>query len=148
MTGATPWKTSESHPLRIDAVAVPGTSAALGMTLCPGKKQPGGSGGAWWRDLDTDLAAIRAWGATALLTLFEEHEFGELQVAALPERARAHGLDWRHWPIRDQHPPDERFERHWHREFPGLRRRLETGESLVLHCMGGLGRTGTVAARP
>lgn len=147
MNGASRWKTSGTHPLRIDAVAIPGTAAALGMTLCPGKKQPGGSSGPWWRDLDTDLAAIRDWGAAVLVTLFEDHEFRALQVTGLPRRARAHGLDWRHWPIRDQQAPDARFRRHWEEEFPGLRRRIRSGESLVLHCMGGLGRTGMVAAR-
>jgi hypothetical protein len=32
-------KTSTSHPLRIDSVAVGGAGGRIGTTLCPGKKQ-------------------------------------------------------------------------------------------------------------
>lgn len=58
-------KTSQTHPLRIDSVAVPGTAGVIGMTLCPGKVQRFALTGSWARDLDTDLQAIQAWGATA-----------------------------------------------------------------------------------
>jgi len=67
-------------------------------------------------------------------------------VTALPQRGRAHGLAWYHCPIRDQQPPAARFEQRWQQDFPAVRQRLEAGEHLVLHCRGGLGRTGTVAA--
>ena len=43
------------------------------MTFCPGKHQSDAASGAWTRDLGTDLEAIRAWGASALVTLVEEH---------------------------------------------------------------------------
>ncbi|HYW75085.1 MAG TPA: cyclin-dependent kinase inhibitor 3 family protein [Gammaproteobacteria bacterium] len=141
------WHTSTSDPLRIDSVAVPGTEAKIGMTLCPGKFQPWGQHGAWRRDLDTDLAAIKDWGASTLITLIEDREFESLSVTALPERARAHGLAWYHWPIADQQLPGQRFEQRWQQAFPAVRQRLEAGEHLVVHCMGGLGRTGIVAAR-
>lgn len=34
-------KTSQDHPLKIDSVAVPGSTGRIGMTFCPGKKQRG-----------------------------------------------------------------------------------------------------------
>lgn len=43
--------------------------------------------------------------------------------------------------------PDETFETRWTYGGHRLRRRLARGERVVLHCMGGLGRTGTLAAR-
>ena len=65
----------------------------------------------------------------------------------LGDVAEAAGLEW-HWlPIRDVHAPDERFERLWTYSGHILRRKLASGERIVLHCRGGLGRTGTVAAR-
>jgi protein-tyrosine phosphatase len=40
-----------------------------------------------------------------------------------------------------------RFEHAWNRAGEDLRRRLVAGEGIVVHCRGGLGRTGIVAAR-
>ncbi|MES1954179.1 cyclin-dependent kinase inhibitor 3 family protein [Salinisphaera hydrothermalis] len=141
------WRTSITDPLRIDAVTVPGTSARIGMTICPGKKYPWGRHGAWHRDLEVDLAVIEHWGAHTLISLIEDREFETLQVAGLGEAARARGLDWRHWPIRNRDIPDERFEADWAADIDTIAARLRAGEPIVLHCMGGLGRSGTVAAR-
>lgn len=90
-----------------------------------------------------DLAAIRTWGATHLVTLIEDHEFDELDVRALPERAEAHGLRWHHLPIHDQCAPDAAFESLWEETLPILEAALQRGEGVVVHCKGGLGRAGT-----
>lgn len=140
------WRTSTTDPLRIDAVSVPGTSARIGMTICPGKKSAWGRHGAWHRDLATDLAVIERWGAHTLISLIEDHEFEALEVTGLGEAAQARGLEWRHWPIRDRDVPDERFDAGWAAGIDTIASDLQTGRSIVLHCMGGLGRTGTVAA--
>ena len=103
--------------------------------------------GPWARDLDTDLAAIRAWGASALVTLMESHELAHLQVGRLGEAARSIGLDWYHLPIRDVSVPSSAFETQWRTSGEELRGRLLGGQSLVVHCRGGLGRTGLIAAR-
>jgi ADP-ribosyl-[dinitrogen reductase] hydrolase len=57
------------------------------------------------------------------------------------------GLVWHHLPIRDVSVPDSSFEENWESVGAELRGRLQRGESLVVHCHGGLGRGGTVAAR-
>ncbi len=61
-------KTSLFDPLRIAAVAPPGLPGVIGLTLCPGKKDPGRG---WNRDLDIDLDAIREWGAEIVVSLVE-----------------------------------------------------------------------------
>jgi hypothetical protein len=63
----------ENEPLSpgIDALDTPG-GGRIGMTFCPGKQNPFAMTGAWARDLDTDLAVIRAWGASTLVTLMEQ----------------------------------------------------------------------------
>jgi ADP-ribosyl-[dinitrogen reductase] hydrolase len=43
--------------------------------------------------------------------------------------------------------PDERFERAWDVAGEELRSILRTGSSVLVHCRGGLGRAGTIAAR-
>lgn len=138
-------RTSQTHPLQIGTLDL-ANNGKIGVTFCPGKNQTTGMTGRWVRDLDTDLAAIRAWGASHLVTLIENEEFVELDVIELPERAKAHGLIWHHAPIRDGGVPDQRFEQAWQRIKPALLEALEHGEGVVVHCKGGLGRAGTVAS--
>jgi ADP-ribosyl-[dinitrogen reductase] hydrolase len=54
-------------------------------------------------------------------------------------------MDWMHLPIRDVDVPDDRFERAWALTGPTLHRRIDRGERILIHCRGGLGRTGLVA---
>ena len=114
------------------------------MTLCPGKKD---SASNWNRDLAQDLQVIRDWGATMVVTLIEDHEFQMLSVQTLERDVRALGMDWLHLPIIDVNIPDHRFEDAWVLEGPNLHKRLDCGERILIHCRGGLGRTGLVAAR-
>ncbi|WP_170285879.1 cyclin-dependent kinase inhibitor 3 family protein [Propionivibrio limicola] len=138
-------RTSDSAPLRIDTLHLPNGWGNIGMSFCPGKKQSDALTGAWDRDLDKDLVRIRDWGASMVVSLIEEHEFSHLQVTALPERVKAHQMNWRHLPIPDRQPPGAAFHDLWPtlgREMIDL---LSQGEHLFIHCMGGLGRTGTLA---
>ena len=134
---------SLSSPLRIAEAAVPGRTGMLGLTLCPGKKDPDRG---WNRDLATDLLAIRTWGASILVSLIEDHEFALLGVKQLPVAVRELGMAWIHLPIRDVDIPDDRFVTAWKALGPELHRRIEGGARVLVHCRGGLGRTGLVAA--
>ncbi|VAW66357.1 putative protein-tyrosine phosphatase [hydrothermal vent metagenome] len=140
-------RTSETHPLRIDSVTLPGTRARIGLTFCPGKHSPGIYGGTWQRDLKTDLAAINTWGCTALVSLIEDHEFPLLGVADFADTLAANPLQWFHLPIKDMQPPDEQFETQWASAGPQLHQQLAAGHSIVIHCRGGLGRTGLLGAK-
>ena len=108
----------------------------LGITLCPGRRDRG-------RDLGTDLAQLQAAGATRLLCLLTDSELDWAGVSALGLRARAAGLAYRRLPIPGQGTPDideaTQLVR-WCREA------TERGETVVITSMGGLGRSGTVAA--
>jgi protein-tyrosine phosphatase len=116
----------------------PAFGGAIGLARLPG---------ILLSSLANDLAAIRAAGATCLVTLTEARELrwsGRGDFAAEVERA---GLLWHHLPIRDLGVPDSRFEAGWQAVGPELRGRLARGERLVIHCYAGLGRTGLIAAR-
>ena len=142
-------KTSRSHPLRVDNLAIGGLSGVIGLTFCPGKKQRGALSGDWDRDLAADLEAIKCSGAQALVTLMETDELTAVRVPVteLGEKAASIGLEWHHLPIRDVDVPDERFEDLWTYSGIRLRSLLVKGEKVVIHCLGGLGRTGTIAGR-
>ena len=139
-------KTSQSHPLRIDVIELD-SGGMIGMTFCPGKKQKNALSGEWDRDLDTDLQVIVDWGATAIISLIEEHEFVELDVTELPMKIKKAGIEWHHLPIKDRGIPTESFEEEWNSFGKRVHDILHSGEKIVIHCMGGLGRTGLVAAR-
>ncbi len=136
-----------TQPLPIAGMTPPGTSGQIGMTICPGKKDPAATTEERNRNLERDLDAVAAWGAGVVVSLLEEHEFSLLAVAALPRAVVQHGMHWVHLPIRDCRPPDDAFELAWRGVGPQLRRLLRRGGRLLVHCRGGLGRTGTVAAR-
>ena len=138
-------RTSATHPLQIASLDTPG-GGRIGMSFCPGKRDPLATTGPWARDLDTDLAVIRAWGASALVTLMEDHELVHLEVGRLGEAVRSMGIDWYHLPIRDVSVPSNAFETQWRTSGEELRERLLRGQSVVVHCRGGLGRTGLIAA--
>ena len=139
-------RTSESHPLRIDSIQARPDWGAIGMSLCPGKGQADGLSGHWQRDLGTDLERIRIWGAAFVVSLMERHEFAELGVEALPAEALRLGMAWRHLPIPDRQPPGPAFEARWPEVGAELVMALREGRRIFLHCKGGLGRTGTIAA--
>lgn len=140
-------RTSATDPLRIAAIRPFETAGRIGVTFCPGKKDARSLSGPWDRDLGVDLDAVAAWGASAVVTLVEDHEFGLLGVDGLGAGVAARHMDWLHLPIADVSVPDARFEAAWAVAGEGLRARLRDGFDVVVHCRGGLGRAGTVAAR-
>lgn len=138
--------TSQSSPLRVDFLpsSETGLEGRLGMTLAPGKQGKGVSG-PWARDLDVDLACLRdEHEATRLVTLMEAEELSRFGIGDLVTRAGAAGLDVIHAPIVDGGVPPSP------EAVVGLVGRLigamARRETVVVHCLGGLGRTGTVAA--
>ena len=54
---------------------------------------------------------------------------------------------WFHLPIVDVSIPDERFEEEWDVAGEKLRSMLRRRLDVLVHCRGGLGRAGTIAAR-
>lgn len=139
-------KTSLTDPLRIDHAEAPG-GGKIGMTFCPGKKQAHAVSGPWDRDLALDLARIQAWGAVAVVTLMEDFELADCRVGTIGAAVEALGMEWHNLPITDVDVPRKPFEAGWVQSGPRLRHHLLEGRSVLLHCRGGLGRTGTIAAR-
>lgn len=139
-------KTSLTHPLEIYGVAA--GRGRVGMCMCPGKRQPHAATGPWDRDLARDMDAVAAFEAAILITLMETHELeNAVPAAEIAAAAEARGMDWLHLPIVDLAAPDEAFERAWQTQGEIVRGALLAGKNVVVHCRGGRGRSGLLAAR-
>ena len=140
-------RTSETHPLQIAQVCAGSGYGNIGITFCPGKWDLFAATGAWQRDIELDLQVISDWGAALVLTLMESAELTSLKVANLGEAIQAKGITWLHLPIADFSTPDQHFEQQWLEQGTEIRKRLRSGEHILVHCKGGLGRAGMITAR-
>ena len=140
-------RTSQTHPLQIAEVRASPHHGRIGITFCPGKHDHVASTGSWARDLGVDLDVIGAWGAKLVLTLLEPAELKLLKVPQLGHEIEKRGIAWRHLPIGDYSVPDDAFERQWLTQGHKIRDMLRRGDDILVHCKGGLGRAGMIAAR-
>jgi ADP-ribosyl-[dinitrogen reductase] hydrolase len=140
-------KTSLTHPLQIATISAGSEFGRVGITFCPGKYDRHAMSGEWNRDLALDLNMIRDWGAAAVVTLLEPKELALLRVESLGEEVQRRNMLWFHLPIVDVSIPDERFEQAWDLAGEELRSILRSGSNVLVHCRGGLGRAGMIAAR-
>lgn len=142
-----PRLTSLSHPLQIATIEIAEGFGQIGVTFCPGKKDKTSMSGEWDRDLGLDLDAIAHWGAVAVVTLIEGFELELLNVGTLGEDVERRHMRWYHLPIKDVSTPGETFEQEWLIAGAELRALLGDGGNVLVHCRGGIGRAGTIAAR-
>jgi protein tyrosine phosphatase (PTP) superfamily phosphohydrolase (DUF442 family) len=140
-------RTSHTHPLQIAEVRASAAHGRIGITFCPGKHDRAAATGAWARDLALDLDAVSAWGARLVLTLVEPAELVALKVPELGQEVAARGMAWCHLPIADYGVPTPACEQQWAQEGPAVRALLRQGQDVLVHCKGGLGRAGMMAAR-
>jgi ADP-ribosyl-[dinitrogen reductase] hydrolase len=97
--------------------------------------------------LALDLDTVRDWGAAAVVTLLEPKELTLLRVERLGDEVLRRDMQWFHLPIADVSVPDEQFEQTWDVAGKELRSMLRRRSDVVVHCRGGLGRAGIIAAR-
>lgn len=108
------------------------------FTPCPGTKEVG---------LQQSLEQLAAAGASAILTLMPQEEMQRNAVIDLPELCAKLGLEWFHLPIEDDHAPEQLFQDAWQNAREKIHALVNAGKSIAIHCKGGSGRTGLVAAQ-
>lgn len=136
---------SRTHPIVVNFLPLENLAGRLGMTFAPGKVQSNAMTGMWARDLDLDLDRLRqTYGCDVLVSLLEPHELTTFEIGRLPVATWQHGIEFWHYPITDARAPDD---------LAAVRvlvarilRTVAEGRTVVVHCLGGLGRTGTIAA--
>jgi protein-tyrosine phosphatase len=125
-----------SHPF--DLLNIPGMNGKLLFTPCPGTK---GS------SLADALTALKQAGAAGVITLMPQSELDANDAGQIAEQCEALGLAWYHLPVADEQVPLEDFGLQWKEARKPILAQLNAGESLAIHCKGGSGRTGLIAAR-
>ncbi len=132
-------------PLHIDTIPLAG-GGRIGMTHCPGRCRPDGRGRPWQRDLSADAQAIAGRGFASVLTLLPDAELAALGVPDLGAGVVQAGMVWHQLPIADFGVPDPHTQLAWATRQAQLSTQLLAGQSLLVHCAAGLGRTGTMVA--
>ena len=145
-THGSPAPTGPLHIDRLVLTLSPTMTGVIGMTHCPGRSRPDGAGRAWRRDLAQDVAALRAAGFGTVLTLVDDAELARLGAAGLPAELQRAGIDGLRFPIADFGVPDTGAQQAWHGVQAEVLARLRNGQSVLVHCAAGLGRTGTMVA--
>ena len=141
-------RTSETDPILVDFLPDDEvqTSGRLGMTFAPGMRTTG-MRGRWERDLPTDLRALEQKHETnVLVSLMEDHEYHGYRIPELLERGSIGGIGILRFAIKDMDVPHEAESERFEALVQDVIQRLESGQNVVAHCRGGLGRTGTLAA--
>ncbi|HYI66132.1 MAG TPA: protein-tyrosine phosphatase family protein [Candidatus Limnocylindrales bacterium] len=115
------------------------------MTVLPGKRglSMRYPGRVYRADLEQDLAALSGAGIRRLILLVDDEELARWSDTALVERAAAFDVEVRRHPMPDGFPPSSTD------EMDEILRSLMEARSagdVAVACMGGVGRTGTVAA--
>jgi ADP-ribosyl-[dinitrogen reductase] hydrolase len=77
----------------------------------------------------------------------EQHELRRYSIEPIGSEVRRRNMDWHHWPIVDGGVPEAAFNLAWPKRSEMLCRLLAAGGRVLIHCRGGLGRTGMIAAR-
>jgi ADP-ribosyl-[dinitrogen reductase] hydrolase len=148
MIATRPVQTSFSHPLVVDTVGVqhlPGVAGRIGMSIAPGKKDLNGYTGAHDRDLTADLDALYAqFPATVFVSLMEDFEYRKFGIATLFPEVRQRGSQLLHYPLVDVSVPTNKPS--YRVLIEQLHTQIHAGEHILVHCKGGLGRTGLVVA--
>ncbi len=139
-------QTSEDSPIRVDWIETALWPGHLGLTLAPGKKGLSADGQVQHdRDLVADLTRLRQHsGVQVLVNLLEPAEEAAYGLADYDAQAEDLGMDVLHHPVPDAQVPQDRAT---FAEFADeVMNRLLNGETVAVHCLGGLGRAGTLAA--
>jgi len=106
--------------------------------MAPGKRT-----GHWQRDLALDLDQLASEEVQHLVCLVEDAELISMKIPHLVPEAARRGIATERLPVIDYFVPSSVPE--VRALCLRIRGRMEAGRTTVIHCAGGLGRTGTIA---
>jgi protein-tyrosine phosphatase len=134
-----------TDPIPVDFLNVPGASGRIGMCFAPGKGGPTAAKDPRPRDVDVDLDRIvNQLHAKVLVPLIEDHELKMLEIPDLVQKAEARGMHVERYPIKDMGVPSDMAKTR--DVVKKIAAHLKNDENVIIHCRGGWGRTGMIAA--
>jgi len=135
--------TSSTQPITISWILNCG-GGRLGLCFCPGKKVQRGSV-VWERDMRMDLERLRDMhGTTTIVCLLDTYELRSFKISEYAKQVEGAGMKFGpHFPIVEMAAPPS--VEALHQLVLQLVERMSAGETLAVHCRGGVGRAGTVA---
>lgn len=108
----------------------------IGLTILPGRKD-------YSRSIDEDLKQLKMYEVNTIVPLITDDEFGHFGVTDLLEKYNDYGFSVHRLPIMDQLVSSEEEMADM---VSYLDKAVQNNEKVLLHCVGGLGRSGLVAA--
>ena len=124
----------QSHPF--DYLTLK-SGARFIFTPCPGTKGT---------SISEALETLKDAGATAIITILSSDEIEVLSVSSLGKEVTDKNIKWYQLPIEDDCEPGEAFKEAWALSKDKLLVLLQNKETIAIHCRGGSGRTGLMAA--
>ncbi|XP_049849652.1 uncharacterized protein LOC126319967 [Schistocerca gregaria] len=139
--------TSDNNPLQVDFLPddelYMNQTGRLGLCMCIGRKKRK-LHHEWDRDMTKDLKRLKTFfHCDVLVSLIRQNEMNLLKIPNLIEEVENLGIESIHFPILDKWIPDSMT-----RVIElvcVLVSRLRSGKSVIIHCNGGKGRSGTIA---
>lgn len=123
-----------THPC--DVLTLPDQGRLI-FTPCPGTKGVG---------LASSISQLHQAGADAVVTMMTDEELARFEVTSLPDVVRQRGMAWFHFPVEDDAAPGQAFEQSWQTHKSQVLSLIGQGRCVAIHCRGGSGRTGLMAA--
>jgi protein-tyrosine phosphatase len=109
------------------------------LAICP---MPGREG-----RYAADLADLRAFGPALVISMTPAEELAARGAGTLPDDLAQAGIAWRHLPVADFGVPGAETAALWPEAAAVARGVLAAGGRVLVHCMGGCGRSGMAALR-
>ncbi len=136
-------RTSRTHPLSIAWIRHR-SGGALGLTFAPGKQAWAKMGSHFWRrSIAADLKVLEHERTDRVVCLLEDHELDAMRITHLPRMAEKRGIAFSRFPIVDARVPESIPDAK--KLVRGIAKEIRSSGRVVVHCAGGLGRTGTIA---
>ena len=137
--------TKNFSPPRFSEVRLKNTDLHMCLQSCPGVRFTSDAKVATIAFLKEDLQRLKDNNVRLLLSCLSEEELA-LGVDQYAQALSALGIDWRLISIPDMAPPASEQADKLADAFASARAVLASGHPIAIHCMAGLGRTGTIAA--
>jgi protein-tyrosine phosphatase len=108
----------------------------LGITILPGRRD-------YSRNLDVDIEELKSQGINVIIPLLTQDEMERYGVPYLIDRYKKANFEIKHLPINDQRTPNKA---EVDEMIKYISQKFSEGKKILLHCVGGLGRSGLMAA--